>query len=325
MRIIKIIMLTLAIISLLLCAIACNDQTGDGEPVYFDVTFNSAGGTEISSMRVLEGTVIAEPAEPIKEGYIFDCWKNGTEEWKFGVNKVTGNLTLTASWINSKSIFEYESSEGKITLTKYKGSLEVLRIPEVIDGYTVTALGNGIFKEGEAKDLLEIIVGENVTTIGDSAFYGCAGREITIEGKLESVGEKAFFGCDKLKKVEFARGISEIPFEAFSGCASLDTVILSDSVTTIGENAFEGCSKLNLFIAHPSLKKISDSAFLDCDALDAIYYYGSAEEWEITEIDEGNNGNDAVIGAEIYYYSEQEPTGSGNYWYFDRKGNVRVW
>lgn len=325
MRVIKIIMLTLAVSALLLCSVACNDDTTVDEAVYFDVVFNSAGGTEIESMRVLEGTVISEPAEPVKEGYIFDCWKNGNDKWDFTKDKVTSNVTLTASWINSKSIFDYESSDGKITLTKYKGSLEVLRIPEVIDGYPVKALGDGIFKEGEADGILEIIVGENVTSVGDSAFYGCTGRMITIEGKLEKVGEKAFFGCDKLKKIEFASGLSEIPFEAFSGCASLDTVILSDSVTTIGENAFKGCSGLNLFIAYPSLEKISDSAFLGCDALKDVYYYGNAEDWALIEIDDGNRGNDAVIGAEVYFYSEAEPTEDGKYWYFDRKGNVRVW
>lgn len=325
MRVIKIITLTLMLTALILCSVSCNDETTGDEAIYFDVTFNSAGGTEIESIRVLEGTVISEPVEPAKEGYIFDCWKNGSEEWDFGADKVTSDLTLTASWINAKSIFEYESSDGKITLTKYKGSLEVLRIPEVIDGYPVVALGKEIFKGGVSDKLFEIIVGENVTAIGESAFYECVERSITIEGKLESIGEKAFFGCNKLKRIEFAKGLTEIPFEAFSGCSSLETVILSESVTTIGENAFEGCSSLNLFIAHPSLEKISNSAFLDCDALSDVYYYGSAEQWELTEIDEGNRGNEAVIGAEVYFYSEQEPTENGKYWYFDRKGNVRIW
>ena len=325
MRVIKIIMLTLALTALLLSTIACNNEPASNEAVYYDVVFNTAGGTEIESMRVLEGTIISEPAEPTKEGYIFDCWKNDGKEWKFGTDKVTANVTLTATWINSKSIFEYESSDGKITLTAYKGSLEVLRIPDVIDGYPVVALGNEIFKEGKAANLLEIIVGENIKIVGDSAFYGCTGRKITIEGKLESIGEKAFFGCDQLKKIELGGGISEVPYEAFSGCTSLEVVILSDSVSSIAENAFEDCSKLNLFIAHPSLKTISDSAFIGCDALKEIYYYGSAEDWALTEIAEGNHGNDSIIDAEVYYYSEQEPTGDGKYWYFDRKGNVRVW
>ncbi len=325
MRIIKTIMLTLALTAALFCCVACKDDPSSSEPVYYDVTFNSAGGTEIGATRVLEGTVISKPADPVKEGYIFDGWKNGNETWNFEFNKVTSNITLTANWINAKSIFEYQSADGKITLTKYNGSLKSLKIPEVIDGYPVVALGDGIFKGGVTDTLVEITVGENITSIGNSAFYECAGRTIVIEGKLESVGEKAFFGCDGLKKVEFASGISEIPFEAFSGCTSLETVILSDTVASIGENAFKECSKLSLLIARSSLKSIADSAFLDCGALDKVYYYGSAEDWARTEIAEGNNGNQAVIGAELYIYSEQEPANSGKYWYYDRKGNVRVW
>lgn len=325
MRVIKSIMLTLALSAALLCLAACNDDPASSEAVYYDVTFNSAGGTEIESLRVLEGTVISKPSDPVKEGYIFDGWLNGNEKWNFESNKVTSNLTLTASWINSKSIFEYTSADGKITLTKYKGSLKSLKIPEVIDGYPVVALGDSVFKGEEADDLLELTVGKNITSIGNSAFYECVGTSIVIEGKLESVGEKAFFGCDGLKKVEFASGIAEIPFEAFSGCTSLETVILSDTVSAIGENAFKNCAKLELLIIHPSLKKISDSAFLNCSSLKSIYYYGSAEEWALTEIAEGNEGNTAVIEATLYLYSKQEPEAVGKYWYFDKKGNVRIW
>ena len=119
--------------------------------------------------------------------------------------------------------------------------------------------------------------------------------------------------------------MKEIPFEAFSGCTALKEVILSDTVEKIAENAFELCSVLDTVVAHESLKIVEDSAFVDCDALRAVCYYGTAESWAETVISEGNHGNDSLIAAKLYIYSESEPTVEGDFWYFSKDGRIRVW
>ena len=50
-----------------------------------------------------------------------------------------------------------------------------------------------------------------------------------------------------------------------------------------------------------------DSAFVDCDAFAAIFYYGTEEEWQSTDISSGNGGNAAILEAKFYIYSESEP------------------
>ena len=327
MRFVKLLALVLATALLTLGAVSCADDTPENTAIYYDVRFNSAGGSSVDAIKVLDGALISEPAEPTKEGYIFNGWKNGTEEWDFSSDKVISSLELTASWINAKSLFNFEVNYGKVTLTEYKGELSSISIPTYIDGLPVVALGDKLFGERALEGVYEIIVGENIVSVGNSAFYGCSDIEIKIEGKLEYVGERAFFECAQLKKIELASGSRLVPFEAFVGCTALETVVLSDTIAEIGENAFEGCTSLKTVTAHASLKKISDSAFLDCGALTAIYYYGSADEWDSVEISEGNNGNDAVIGARLYIYSEQEPDDSaeGEYWYFDKNGKIRIW
>jgi hypothetical protein len=53
-----------------------------------------------------------------------------------------------------------------------------------------------------------------------------------------------------------------------------------------------------------------------------VYYKGTASEW--TEISIGSN-NSKLINATRYYYSESEPTTTGNFWHYDTDGNPVAW
>ena len=66
----------------------------------YTVTFDTQGGSKISSLSVTRNNVVKEPAEPTKEGYTFGGWftsKECTEEYDFA-SKVTKNITLYAKW-----------------------------------------------------------------------------------------------------------------------------------------------------------------------------------------------------------------------------------
>lgn len=66
----------------------------------YTVTFDTQGGSKISSKTVSRNTAVAEPAEPTREGYVFEGWftdKDCTEAYDFST-KVTKNITLYAKW-----------------------------------------------------------------------------------------------------------------------------------------------------------------------------------------------------------------------------------
>lgn len=70
----------------------------------YTVTFDTQGGSKISSSTVTRNTVVKEPAEPTKNGYVFSGWftdKECTEEYDFTA-KVTKNITLYAKWTEDK-------------------------------------------------------------------------------------------------------------------------------------------------------------------------------------------------------------------------------
>lgn len=85
-------------------------------PATYTVTFNSDGGTAVSSATVTEGGKVAKPTDPIKAAdaeytYTFAGWYNGETAWNFDTDTVTANVTLTAKW--TATAVEPASDEGK--------------------------------------------------------------------------------------------------------------------------------------------------------------------------------------------------------------------
>ena len=325
MRFLKIFATVALIFTLIVCFAACdgNKQT-DTQDVYYTVTFNTAGGTEISPVRVLAGSKISEPVTPVREGYLFMGWLCGTSEWNFAQDTVNSDMTLVASWVNAKTQFDYEIRDGVAVILGYKGNESKVTLPRYIDGIEVREIGERAFASLDGESITEIVVGDNITSVGASAFEGSSATVIKLEGKIEEIGERAFFGCAKLYSITLD---TDVPYAAFSGCTELKEVVFGEHVEMIGENAFEMCTSLQSIVVHSSLVEVQDSAFAECDALSAIYYYGGESEWESVEIATGNGGNDALIEATLFIYSETEPAGAGlaEYWYIDGNGNKRVW
>ena len=327
MRFLKILALILVLALALPSVISCDKDEPVAEDVYYTVTFDSAGGSSVDSVKIKSGGLLREPAEPEKEGYIFSGWRNGTVTWIFGENKVNSDLTLTASWIDATTVFQYTVNDGKITITKYIGNLSTVKVPTNMAGFPVSAIGENAFVGTDPEKTGNIILGENITSVGANAFSGCEGISITVEGALTSVGEKAFYGCDGLTSVTIGEGAEVISYGAFANCTSLKSATLASTVKTIDENAFQGCLGLQSVMLHSTVRSVGDSAFLDCEALKAIYYYGTAEEWLTTEIAKENNGNAYLLGADLYIYSEEKPAegAEGQYWHFEKNGKIRIW
>ncbi|MDO4481370.1 MAG: MBG domain-containing protein [Bacillota bacterium] len=66
----------------------------------YTVTFETNGGGKIDSVKVSENGKLSEPAEPVREGYIFEGWysdKELTTVYDFAA-KVTKSFTIYAKW-----------------------------------------------------------------------------------------------------------------------------------------------------------------------------------------------------------------------------------
>lgn len=70
--------------------------------LYFTVTFDTTGGSEVEAVSVLNGKTVSKPvSDPTREGYVFLGWYTDaqfTSPYLFGAQPVTGDLTLYARW-----------------------------------------------------------------------------------------------------------------------------------------------------------------------------------------------------------------------------------
>lgn len=124
---------------------------------------------------------------------------------------------------------------------------------EYIKDTTNLTIGDGIetisaHAFDDMSGVRHVTLASSVSSIGDSAFYGCTKLEkiaLDIEkSKLKSVGNYAFTDCSSLEVVTFGPELKRIGEGTFKSCESLEKVTIPDSVTEIGADAFLGCHKL---------------------------------------------------------------------------------
>jgi hypothetical protein len=138
----------------------------------------------------------------------------------------------------------------------------------IYDVLTIT--GSGKMEGGSPwsaykKQIKTVIIGEGVTSIGSSAFYGCSSlTSVNIPEHLTSIGVMTFFGCSSLKSVTIPAGVTSIGINTFHGCSAMTSLTFAEGsqLQTIDDYAFYGLTSLTSDIILPaSVTSIGISAF----------------------------------------------------------------
>ena len=131
--------------------------------------------------------------------------------------------------------------------------------------------------------ITELIIPDNVTSIGNYAFYGCTSIEsVSIPSSVTRIKGYAFSDCSSLQSVTLGEGISlyYISGNAFSDCTSLKSLTVQGTITSIHSQAFQNCTSLmNVYIT-------------DLDAWNAITF-------------EDDTANPLYYGATLYLNGEE--------------------
>jgi len=157
------------------------------------------------------------------------------------------------------------------TITGFRGGeTGDLVIPETLDGYTVTAIGNSAFAYAKFDGTLTLP--DTVETIYSQAFARCTGLKGTLKlpANLKLLGGAAFIECTGLTgEIEFGDRIEEIRGGAFANCTGVTgSLWLPDSLSSIWGNAFYNCDGLDGVVHIPdSIANWSADCIDDCNNL----------------------------------------------------------
>ncbi len=147
-----------------------------------------------------------------------------------------GEKTVCVSWHDQKG---------------YSGDID---IPDSISyngiTYYVTAISNGAFSE--CKDLVSVTIPESVMSIEAYSFYHSSICSVIIGNNVHTIGQVAFYGCTNLKSLTIGSGIQSIEQEAFNGCVELENVYcLATMCPATDKNTFQNCNLWNATLHVP--------------------------------------------------------------------------
>lgn len=218
--------------------------------------------------------------------------------------------------------YTYEIQNGEATITGYNKDLlrRKVLIPQEIEGYPVTTIGDRAFSDMPSGIGKEFYIPDNVTTFGKEAFAGSAYLDaVRMPQKLTKMGEGVFAACLQMHFLEIPDSLTEIPDEAFVNCwgygagrgdYSVEQCI-GKNVTKIGKSAFAGCWNMGRAWGDArlpeKLESIGEGAFQYCYKIKSLEIpagvtvipdrtFQGCERLESIQID----GDITMIGAEAF-------------------------
>lgn len=128
----------------------------------------------------------------------------------------------------------------------------------------VTESKNGIFNGTKASNIVSLVVGKELSGVGNYAFYGCSNlSSITLGNGLDTIGNYAFAECINISRVN---------------------VDINAMIKVIGDHAFYNCDALTEFTMPISVTRVGDYAFANCDDLVHVELCGEGKNVALTEL-----------------------------------------
>lgn len=88
--------------------------------------------------------------------------------------------------------------------------------------------------------------------VPSSYLSNCNFTEVVLGDRVTSIGSSAFYGCTKMSKLTLPEGLTTIGSSAFDDCDSLISVTIPSSVTYMGDKVFLGCNALKTAYVKPT-------------------------------------------------------------------------
>ena len=162
--------------------------------------------------------------------------------------------------------------------------------------------------------------GEELIVVG--AVKTESGLHLKFDENTTKIHTYAFYNNGNIASVTLGDKVKEVGYKSFGWCTKIKTLTMSDSVVKLDANAFYENHFLDTVIVGTGLREVGEKAFYKCKALRQVFYRGEQADWAGIAFKEENT---PIIDATRYFYSQKQPTGDGNYWYYAENGGIRIW
>ncbi len=231
-------------------------------------------------------------------------------------NWIAGRATPWNTWSNEKKITNVIIGNG-ITSIGDSAFEELPNLKSVTLNGDIQYIGKYAFNRCFNLKMRKLVLPNSVTTIEDSAFFGCNISIIELPNSVSYIGEKAFAFSENLEEIR----INNEYYTFSNGCLydskktkllqcikSESDIIIPNSVKTIGRWAFyfyngdDGSITIPCTVTIPkTITEIESLAFwIGGLNITNVYYNGTESEWNNISID---SSNDKLTNAARTYFA----------------------
>ena len=127
-----------------------------------------------------------------------------------------------------KTIIQYNTSQGNSFIWDTQTFILNSSLPNF--SYVATITSIPATPVPSPNYLINVNIGNNVTSIGTNAFQNCSAlTSLTLPNSVTTIGIYAFGGCSELISLRIPNSVTTIGQLAFFGCSKLTTVYISQS------------------------------------------------------------------------------------------------
>ena len=239
----------------------------------YTVTFDTDGGTVIESQKVDYGQKAIKPEQiPTKDGYEFDGWYYGEDEWIFLGYVITENTTLKAKWKPIEYQITYNAGSAATmptygVTTKYTIESDNITLPvPTIEWYEFLGWYDNSQREGEP--IFELTTG-HFGNLNLYAKYQYVGLKFTkSSGSYQVSSADPRLGDEGWVLPNASQGELIIP-DTYKG----------EKVTSINSSTFKNNTKIKSLTIGKNITSIGSDAFLGCTSLTSVNYTGTIDSW----------------------------------------------
>ena len=258
----------------------------------YEISFDTAGGDALSSLKVDSFSQITELPTPTKNEFEFLGWYANETKIELPFDFTEGNLILTAHWRGISEDWEFIEDEAGtgIKLLNYKGNATEVVVPDTLGGKPITTVISNCFKDND--NIISINFHHNVVNFDFKSINNCNTlKSIIISSDLE-IDIVYIFGGEAnipntLTDIYFCEGSINANSSFFNNLTTRKFELWTNSdLKVLKEDAFYRCNAITKLHLNEGLTKIETTAIWDMDYLTYVNIPST-----VSEIGWSNFGN----------------------------------